>query len=203
MSEFKRGKELQEDTLQAKHQSSIWNEDYWLVILIRALSPPRFVLLVLFWPFVFFVVYGSLNYSGFCFKELRYLTNEEQILRAITEVSVGRCEGGALINAETRKVDLIRKPMPYESVDAFLKKNPDCCMLIPKNGIYGDEYTPPSFWDRVFGYYNHVVTVKYVQKYFEIPVAQNGEKGVGQVREKYIEGGVYSGNCGQSYGRIC
>jgi hypothetical protein len=144
-SEFNRGKEIQEDIQQIEHQNSILNEDYWLVILIRALSPPRFVLLVLFWPFVFFVVHRSLSYSGFCFKEPLYLTDEEQILGAITEVSVGRCEGWALINAETRKVDLIRKPMPYESVDAFFKKNPDCCMLISKNGIYGD-YTPPLFW---------------------------------------------------------
>ncbi len=82
--------------------------------------------------------------------------------------------------------------MPYESVDAFLKKNPDCCMLIPRDDIYGDNI-PPSFWDRVFGYYNHIVTVKYVEKYIEIPVAQNGEKGVGQIREKLIEGSFFLG----------
>jgi hypothetical protein len=33
--------------------------------------------------------------------------------------------------------------------------------------------------------------VKYVQKYFEIPVAQNGEKGVGQEREKLIGVGFF------------
>jgi hypothetical protein len=203
MSELKRDTEVKEDTSADMHQGSIWKEDYWLVKFFRKLSPLGFLLRILFWPFVIFVVYGALNYSGFCFRELRYLSDDEKIQKVIAEVSKGRFYAGAIINLATGKVGTIREPIPYESVEVFLKENPDCCTLIPKNGNYADIAPPPTLWQRIFGNVNYGVRMKFKLKYLETPVDRHGNKGIGHERETHIDGIFSSGNCGQGCAGYC
>ncbi len=177
----------------------MWKEDYWLVKLVRRLSPLGSLMHVLFWPFLIFIVYGSLNYSGFCFSELRYLPDKERISRAITEINKGRYLERGVINSKTGKKEKILEPVPYENVEAFLDANPDCCVLVPKDRKYGDDYPPPIFLDRIFGSCNYIIAVDYVYKYRETPILENGEAGVSHERKEFVSDAIYSGNCGQLY----
>lgn len=159
----------------------------------------------LFLPPVIFVVFAVLNYSGFCFKELRYLSDDEKIQRVIAEINKGIFITGAgtITNPAIGEVGAIREPIPYESVEVFLKENPDCCTLIPKNGNYADIGHPPTLWQRIFGNVNYGVRMKYKLKYLETPVDIHGNKGIGQEREMHIDGIFGSGNCGQGCKGYC
>lgn len=161
---------------------------------------------VLFWPFLIFVVYGSLNYSGFCFRELRYLSDKEKIQKVVAEINKGIFYSGAtetITNPAIGEVGSIWEPIPYESVEVFLKENPGCCTLFPENGNYADISPPPTLWQRIFGNVNYGVRMKFNAKYLETPVDIHGKKGIGQERETYFDGVFSSGNCGQGCKGYC
>ena len=153
-------------------------------------------------PLLGFFIYAALNFSGFCFKELRYLSDDEKIHRVIADAMKGRFYAGFIVNRETGKTGTIREPIPYESVEALLKANPDCCTLIPKHGNYADD-SPPSLWQRIFGNVNYGVRMKFTLKYIDTPVDIHGSKGIGQEREAHIDGLFSSGNCGQGCEGYC
>jgi len=187
MKELKHGKEVQEEALSVHYKSSIWKEDYWLVILVRKLSFLRFLL----WPILIFIVYGALNYSGFCFKELRYISNDEKIRGAIANMNSDHRWDG-YINALNRGGGYM-KYIPYDNIDAFLKENPNCC-TVDHSGFADDG--APSFWERVFGSYNYSIKMKYIQKFIEGPLDENKKEGAGKKREHLFEGWFTAGNCG-------
>ncbi len=118
------------------------------------------------WPFFIFIVYGFLNYSGFCFKEMRYISDEEKIRNAIAVVNK---IGGATYIGKDGFPDKYREIIPYEDVDDFLDKNPKCCEIIPYIGFDSltDDPYPPSFWDRVFDNYNLAVRIRFKRVYVE------------------------------------
>jgi hypothetical protein len=84
----------------------------------------------------------TLNYVGYCFEEERYLSREEVIQIAINKVfesyyspDVRRYE---VKDGKTILVQPNKNHIYYESVDEFLKINPDCCEF--------DRYTVPGRW---------------------------------------------------------
>jgi hypothetical protein len=97
------------------------------------------------------ISYFSLNYSGFCFEEMRYLSQEDKV-RAVFD---------SLNNQE--KIDKI-KHIKYKSFDEYLKENPDCCVVNPS---YTDLPTPSQI-ERLFGYYSgDIVRIKYKMRYID------------------------------------
>jgi len=88
---------------------------------------------------------GILNYSGFCFKEFRYLSSKEQMesLFNIWNSSFGE---SILIDGEYK---ILERKNRYASFDEFLVKHPDCCEINP-GGPY--DMGPPNFIDRITGH---------------------------------------------------
>jgi hypothetical protein len=103
---------------------------------------------------------AGLNHSGFCWRQGRYLSNDERILLAVQEVirlyppTIPRVvNGGAEI--EFRRVE---SAIPYASVNDFLTSNPNCCD-IRSTGLQG---FPRGFWNSVAGRNAGYVHVRYL-----------------------------------------
>lgn len=174
----------------ASRQDEIWEEE-------SNLAPFKKLFMNFWvWPVLILFAYGSLNYSGFCFKKMRYLSDDEKIRMAISYINRAtyfyNIEGAYYSNGRPNRY---QKTVPSESIDLFLQQNPNCCTLIPKNGGYYDD-PAPTFWMRVFGKFNYGVRVKYVKRYIEGPLDEKGKEGKGQVFEKLSETFVSAGNCG-------
>jgi hypothetical protein len=121
-----------------------------------------FLLLVLVFigiPLSVLFAYFGLNYSGFCFAKMRYLSDEERFRM--------------VFDYQNDRTDLGRSSynyIKYESFDEYIKENPDCCS-INTGGPY--EIRQPSFLDRIFGYdAPDVIVIKFKVRYLD----ENGNK---------------------------
>ena len=137
-------------------------------------------------------VYFSLNYSGFCFAEMRYLSNEEKI----------RAEFDYQNSRDTLPLDSPPDPkqvkdksfdgynlahIKYKSFDEYIALYPECCSVNP-GGPY--EVSPTEFLDRIFGYNSgDVVVINFQVRYLD-------ENGSLKTVENRFEN--YSPNCAQS-----
>ena len=124
-------------------------------------------------------VYFSLNYSGFCFAEMRYLSNEEKI----------RAEFDYQNSRDTLPLDNPPDPkhIKYKSFDEYIALYPECCSVNP-GGPY--EVSPTEFLDRIFGYNSgDVVVINFQVRYLD-------ENGSLKTVENRFEN--YSPNCAQS-----
>lgn len=104
---------------------------------------------------------GRLNYSGFCFKELRYLSSKEQVesLFNIWNKSFGK---SILINGEYK---VLERKNRYASFDEFLVKHPDCCEIDP-GGPY--DMGSPNFINRITGYDSGtVIRLKFNEEFID------------------------------------
>jgi hypothetical protein len=87
-------------------------------------------------PVIGFFIWGGMNYSGFCWAEKRWLSDEERIDLAIAEVIkrktayLERGIGGA------KEYELI----PYASIEEFKQKNPDCCSIASYPGAVSSDW---------------------------------------------------------------
>jgi hypothetical protein len=123
------------------------------------------------------LVYFGLNYSGFCFAQKRYLSDEEKI-RAEFDYQNSR-----------NKLPLDNLPDPkhikYKSFDEYIALYPECCSVNP-GGPY--EVSPVNFLDRIFGYNSgDVVVINFKVRYLD-------ENGSLKTVENRFEN--YSRNCG-------
>ncbi|MFN6571546.1 hypothetical protein [Dendronalium sp. ChiSLP03b] len=91
-------------------------------------------------------IYFSLNYSGFCFAKLRYLSDEEKIKLAFD--SLNSAEKLSIQIAGERQD---RKFIKYKSFDEYIKENPDCCVINPPGG---SDLPLPEYLERIFGYHS-------------------------------------------------
>lgn len=137
-------------------------------------------------PFVYF----GLNYSGFCFAQMRYLSDEEKI----------RAEFDFQNNRDTLPLDNAPNPehvkdksfdgynlahIKYKSFDEHIALYPECCSVNP-GGPY--EVSQANFFDRIFGYNSgDVVVIYFHARYLD-------ENGKIETVENRFEN--YSRNCG-------
>ena len=190
---------------------SIFKEKHPLVILVRKLAFLR----ILKWPMLLLMVFGSLNYSGFCFKEMRYLSDEEKIRGAIAanHTIKGNQKWRRSSYDKLGRVSEYEVVIPYADVDEFLRENPNCCRVIYK-GFADDR--PPGFFEKIFGTCNYGVrmtyTYRYIKKPLKEPIDENVKGGAekrertlneikGEKHERLIRDHLYTaGNCGQFCG---
>ncbi len=111
------------------------------------------------------LMWGSLNYSGYCFEQSAYLSNDAIVRSAIPFfldsyppiISYTDIEKGP--DGFTSR--LFRKrpsnSIAYLSIDDFLQANPDCC----KFSTGGPEGDSPSAWQRFTGGNSGFVFVEY------------------------------------------
>lgn len=91
------------------------------------------------------IMFFALNYSGFCFREFRYLSSKEKMesLFSIGNKSFGE---SILIDGEYK---VLERKNRYADFDEFLEKHPNCCETDP-GGPY--DMGAPSFINRITGY---------------------------------------------------
>jgi hypothetical protein len=93
-----------------------------------------------------------LNFTGYCYAEARYLSDDELIK--------------AVIANALRHVPDTAEITHYSSIDDLLAKNPDCCAVHRQDrGVF--EGLLPGIWVRTFGWYIAAVEVAY--RYRETP----------------------------------
>ena len=88
----------------------------------------------------------TLNYSGFCFKEMRYLSDREQMESLFNIWNRSSFSKSIRIDGEYQ---VLKQKNKYTSFDEFLAKHPDCCEIDPEGGYDTD---PPNFINRITGY---------------------------------------------------
>lgn len=115
---------------------------------------------------------GALNYSGFCIKEGRHLSDEEKIANAIHDILDQYPP--AVIRKEISQGVYHRSPPPnpiaYRGLEDFFALNPGCCRIVISRGNEGGPPTrdiggPPDFWSRVTGGVSAYVEVLYRVRY--------------------------------------
>lgn len=103
------------------------------------------------------VTYFGFNYSGFCFPQMRYLSDEKQIKLVF----------GYQNSRQTlfipRKGNI--EHISYESFEQYSQRYPDCCAVNP-GGSYG--VPPANFFDRILGYdSNDIVVINFYVRYYD------------------------------------
>jgi hypothetical protein len=87
-----------------------------------------------------------LNFTGYCYAETRYLSDDE-LIRAV------------IANALKHTPDTVGT-IHYSSIEDVLAKNADCCAVHREHrGIF--EPLLPGRWVRIFGWYVAAVEVQY------------------------------------------
>ncbi len=120
--------------------------------------------------------YFGLNYSGFCFAQMRYLSDEEKI-RSVFDTQNAR---------KSLYTNGLREHIKYKSFDEHIKENPDCCKINPKRS---HDVPSPSFVDRIFGFNSgDFIFIDFKVRYVD-------EKGKQRVKEFSFENAVQ--NCGK------
>jgi len=100
----------------------------------------------------------TLELSGYCFEQQRFLTDREFLNAAIGE-AIER-DAVTVARSQQRQVKIESVPLPrYSSMEEFVAKNPQCCKFAPHNA--GDESPLVTFGDRVFGRAARTVLVAY------------------------------------------
>lgn len=130
--------------------------------LMRLLLLPPLALII------FLAGYGVLNYNGYCFKEGRFLSDQEKYRLVVGEmvrngapfvpvkpIPPGRSFwsdqlGDKVSHWIVEGHDGPVEPIYYRSADEFFAINPDCCEMRSylSTGEGGFVY---GFWDRAFG----------------------------------------------------
>lgn len=131
-----------------------------------------------------------LNYTGYCFKQGRYLSDEEKIDTAINYILGTYPPAIDYYEKQGNKVVKVgrtrpRTPLYYESKDEFIALNTNCCeltMIAREN--YGIRLS-----SRLFGTVSTFVHVSYLVRYFDKD---------GSLRKRKIESYVPISNCGKA-----
>jgi hypothetical protein len=114
------------------------------------------------------IVVEYLNFTGFCYTDKRYHSDQE-----LTDFAITRAlEFG-------KDTDSPEEPKIYRSIDEFHEVNPDCCVLY-KWGHPGQE---EGIWVRIFGWYISVAEISYLNK-------TSGQ-------ERFYQAEVYMSACGE------
>ncbi|MEH2230241.1 MAG: hypothetical protein V7K71_11445 [Nostoc sp.] len=139
------------------------------------------IFLLIGFPLTILSIYFSLNYSGFCFAKMLYLSEEEKIKLAFYSLN----------NAEQLRIKIAGKMqyhefIKYKSFDEYIKENPDCCTISPPGG---PETLPDSFLTRILGLHSgEGIRIKFKVRYLD-------ENGL-QISQE-ITTGIALQNCGK------
>lgn len=190
-NEEENGSEVDSRSHQPKKKSLV----KWLVVLVLSL------------PAGLLSGAAVLNYTGFCFDQSRYLSDEERIRRGVhgalghypsirfvhdqlpkagypiltekTDGSGTGTEKGTVLTAE--------QLIFYRDMDEFFAVNSDCCS-VTRNGLY-DEVGRPGLWDKITGFSAGYVNIKFRVRYRDA---------AGNVQSEFSAFSFNYTNCGHS-----
>lgn len=133
--------------------------------------------------FVFIgAVVASLNYSGFCVKKARFVSDEEKIEMAINEIIL--YSQGDLIVPKQADGATVLKAISYKDVEDFKKINKDCCEIT----IRASEGDSPPVLCKILGSFSSYAHIKYITRH----VHKNGVVEVYRVNAYF-----HMSNCGE------
>lgn len=125
-----------------------------------------FLRIIITSPIILIAFFG-LNYSGFCFSKMRYISTEEKIRWTFEELNAA---WKLRINIPGKGFE-DREFIKYENFNEYIKENPDCCTFYPSGG--SPELPPPTLLQRILGYHSGTfVRIYYKVRYFD----DNGKK---------------------------
>ncbi|NEU84537.1 hypothetical protein [Nostoc sp. UIC 10630] len=132
--------------------------------------------LLIGFPLTILSIYFSLNYSGFCFAKMRYLSDYEKIKLAFNSLN----------SAEQLRIKIAgkmqyREFIKYESFDEYIKENPNCCAISPRGGV--EVAIPDSFLNpRILGLDSgEGIRIKFKVRYLDensLPISQEITTGI-------------------------
>jgi hypothetical protein len=94
------------------------------------------------------IAYFGLNFSGFCFAKMRYITTEEKIRWTFDDLNDASQLRVNISGRGFQDVDFVK----YESFDKYIKENPECRTFYASGG--SPELPPPTWLQRIFGYHS-------------------------------------------------
>lgn len=108
------------------------------------------------------IMFFALNYSGFCFKEFRYLSSREK-MESLFNIWNKSVFDNIVIDGEFK---VLERKNRYANFDEFLEKHPNCCEIDP-GGPY--DMGAPFFINRITGYDSGtVISLKFNEEYIEL-----------------------------------
>jgi hypothetical protein len=102
------------------------------------------------------------NLSGFCLKQLRFLSDDAAVDAAIAHV-IARQNSRIVTRTPDEPVVRVR---PYESVAQFKALNPGCCRIVPHNS--GLEVRLVTLAHRLWGDAAKSVSIVYTRHYVDV-----------------------------------
>jgi hypothetical protein len=138
------------------------------------------------WIAVGFAFMGSivvgLNYSGFCIKEARFLSDEEKIEMAISEIIL-RSQGDLIVPKQADGTTVL-KAVRYKNVADFMAINKDCCEITTRASEGG---TPPVLC-KITGSFSSYAHIKYIRRHLDID---------GKIIVHPVNAYLHVSNCGE------
>lgn len=134
---------------------------------------------------IFIVLPASLNYSGFCISQGRWLSDEELMVSAFNEINN---RSTTTINISDTESVVINR-IPYLSYNEFINENPNCCYAGRKSQNDGNGYMSASLTARILGSSAAVISLSYKERYFN----ESNEK-----QEKNKKQILSVSNCGRA-----
>ena len=116
------------------------------------------------------VAYGSLNYSGFCIPEGRWLSENELFDKPAR--SAFRFYPPSQVKLPGKSYIDVINPVVYNSYEEFRLANKGCCNIAGDRYL-GVEVADVGIWNRFFGRFREVISVRYIaqeQPRFIVPV---------------------------------
>ena len=141
------------------------------------------------WILSLFLLVGGvpagLNYSGFCWEQGRWLSDEEKIKIFIFIHFLSTNDYIGTVTDFTGKEPIEKKNQSsiYKSFEDFIEQNPNCCHL---NILESADSGPPTFWTKVKGGYSNTIIINYGKNH-KIYNGTNPDKSI-----------FYIDNCGKN-----
>ena len=146
--------------------------------------------------FALFAILG-INYFGFCYHQMRILSNEEKIKIVAAHILARYPKPGAVHEQLNAGSSIPRwstvktwpeNPIPYHDMNEFFLLNPNCCQVTTNYKSIGGEGISVSCWSRLMGFESSIVGVRYFLRYLDDE---------GAVQTKLIEIFPTISNCGE------
>lgn len=139
-----------------------------------------------------FLGWGSLNTSGFCFNEMRYIPDQEFFARYLESTQI--LLRPDIIQVRGRVNDPnVKSFVSFDNGFDYLQRHPDCCSYGPQMGVIAESDQSPRFYQRFLGSVWGLVAIHYHLEYV------NGQ-GQPSEYQQFIQSWINScGNVVRSY----
>lgn len=139
----------------------------------------------------------GVNYFGFCYRQMRFLSDEEKIRIVVENILFTYPKQGSVHEKLSAGNELPRwktvkswpeNPVPYRDINEFFSLNPNCCQVTTNYTSIGGEGDTVGVIGRLTGLKSSIVGVRYLLRYRD-------EKSI--IQGKLVE--IFPGisNCGE------